>query len=182
LAFSWKEGNVNVSDQVQFDRAFPPGLHTVTLEVRDRSGGVSTASIRFRVRFIEISIQVGLDRLEIVAGDQAQVVITLSNIGDAPAGETTLDVQIDGRSIGTRTYPEILAGGGAKEVFPWKAVRGAHTITATVGGQASTKEITVERAPEAATTTDYAGMAGPAFLVLVAVALVAFGAASLRKR
>jgi hypothetical protein len=182
LAFSWKEGNVNVSDQVQFDRAFPPGLHTVTLEVRDRSGGVSTASVRFRVRYFELSVLVGMDRLEIVAGDKASVVITLSNTGDAAAGETALDVLIDGKSIGTKTYSEILAGGGAKEVFPWTAVRGTHTITARVGDQTWTKEITVQKAPEVKTTTDYAAMMWPTLLVIVMVGLVAFGALSLRRK
>jgi hypothetical protein len=182
LAFSWKEGNVNVSAQVQFDRAFPPGLHTVTLEVRDRSGGVSTASVRFRVRYVELSVLVGMDRLEIVAGDKTSIVVTLSNVGDAAAGETTLDVQVDGKSIGTKTYSEILAGGGAKEVFPWTAVRGTHTITARVGDQTWTKEITVQKAPEVKATTDYAAMMWPTLLVIVMVGLVAFGALSLRRK
>jgi hypothetical protein len=182
LAFSWKEGNVNVSDQVQFDRAFPPGLHTVTLEVRDRSGGVSTASVRFRVRYVELSVLIAMDRLEIVAGDKTSVVVALSNAGDAAAGETTLEVQIDGKSLGTKTYTELLAGGGAKEYFTWKAVKGTHIITAKVGGQTWTKEITVQKAPEVTAATDYATIMWPTMLVLMLVVLVAFGAFALRKK
>jgi hypothetical protein len=182
LAYSWREGNVNVSDQAEFERAFPAGLHQLTLEVRDRSGGVSSASVRFRVRYIEISALIGVDRLEITAGDRVEVIITLSNTGDAPASEVGLEVLVDGQSIGTKTYGELAAGGGAKDLFNWKAVRGTHTITAKVGEQSWTREITVQKAPEVKSTSDIGAMLWPAMIILVAVALVAFGAVALRRK
>jgi hypothetical protein len=181
LAYSWKEGNVNVSDQADFTRSFPPGLHTITLEVRDRSGGMSSASVRFRVRYVEISVLIGVDRLELAAGDKVQVIVTLSNTGDAAAADVGLDVTVDGQSLGTKSYSEMLAGGGAKEIFTWKAVRGTHTITAKVGEQTWTKEVTVQKAAEVKTTTDY-GFLWPTTILLVAVALVVFGAVAMRKK
>jgi hypothetical protein len=182
LAYSWREGNVNVSDQAEFERAFPAGLHQLTLEVRDRSGGVSSASVRFRVRYIEISALIGVDRLEITAGDRVEVIITLSNTGDAPASEVGLEVLVDGQSIGTKTYGELAAGGGAKDLFNWKAVRGTHTITAKVGEQSWTREVTVQKAPEVKSASDIGAMLWPAMIILVAVALVAFGAVALRRK
>ena len=182
LIYSWREGNVNVSDQVEFDRIFPPGLHTLTLEVRDQSGGVSSASVRFRVRFVEISVLIGMDKLEVVAGDKTDIIVTMSNVGDATAEELTLEVLVDGKSIGTKSYAEIAAGGGIKEVFAWKATRGQHTITATAGEQSWTKEVTVQKAPEATNAMDYGAILWPLIIVIVAVALVAFGAVVLRKK
>jgi hypothetical protein len=173
---------VNVSDQVEFDRIFPPGLHTLTLEVRDQSGGVSSASVRFRVRFVEISVIIGLDKLDVVSGDKTDIIVTMSNIGDASAEELTLEVLVDGKSIGTKSYAEIAAGSGIKEIFAWKATRGQHTITVTAGEESWTREVTVQKAPEAASTTDISTILWPLMIVVVAVVLVAFGAYALRRR
>jgi len=138
--------------------------------------------VRFRVRYVELSILIAMDRLEISAGDKTSVVVALANVGDAAAGETTLDVQIDGKSLGTKTYTELLAGGGAKEYFAWKAVKGTHIITAKVGDQTWTKEITVQKAPEVTAATDYAAIMWPAMLVVMLVVLVAFGAFAMRRK
>jgi hypothetical protein len=182
LIYSWKEGGVNVSDQVEFDRAFPPGIHTLTFAARDPSGGVSSTSVRFRVRFVEISVLIGFDRLETVSGDNVDLVITLSNVGDATANEVELEVLVDGKSLGTKSYAEITAGGGSKELFKWKATRGEHTVTAKVGDQTWTKGITVAKAPEVKSSTEYGTYLWPALIIVVAVVIVSFGAAVLRKK
>jgi len=115
LSFTWKEGGVNVSDQMEFDRAFSPGIHTLTVEVRDPSGGRSTASVTFRVRYVEISVVVGLDRLDVVAGNKIDVIVTMSNIGDANSTNLPLTMTVDGANIGSATIGNVTAGGAQKQ-------------------------------------------------------------------
>jgi hypothetical protein len=120
--------------------------------------------------------------LETVAGDKVDIIVTMSNVGDDNATDLNMDVLVDGKSIGTKTYADIAAGGGSKELFKWKAMKGVHTITVKVGEQTWTKDITVQKAPDVISTTDIATYALPLMIIIVAVALVSFGAVVLRKK
>lgn len=182
LSFIWKEGGVNVSDQMEFERAFPPGIHTLTLEVRDQSGGKATSTVRFRVRFIEMSVAVGLDRLDLQAGDKVEVVLTMSNVGDTNATDVPVELQVDGRIIGTTTIKDLAAGGVAKAAFLWKATSGPHTLTAKVGEGTWTKEVTVAKAPPPPPAAGIGEFVWPIVIVVMAVGLVGFGAMALRRK
>jgi len=182
LSFLWKEGGVNVSDQKEFERPFPPGLHTLTLEVRDPSGGLATATVHFRVRFWEISVAIGVDRLEISAGDRMSLVLTMTNVGDTNATDVPVELLVDGQSIGTTKVADFRPGAVERAIFEWKATKGPHTITARVAGGTVTKEITVEAAPPPPPGAGIADLAWPVVLVVVLVALVAFGGMVLKKK
>jgi hypothetical protein len=182
LAFSWKEGGVNVSDQMEFDRAFSPGIHTIVLEVRDTSGGMNSTAVRFRVRYIEISTVIGLDRFEVQAGSKVSVIVTMSNIGDANASDLPLTVTVDGTSIGISTITAIRAGGAEKQIFDWKATKGTHTIAAKIGDQTWTKQVTVEAAPPPPPAAGIGDYVWPIVIVVIVIGLVGFGAMALRKK
>jgi hypothetical protein len=182
LSFTWKEGGVNVSDQTEFDRTFPPGLHTITLEVRDRAGATASAMVRFRVRYVEISTAIGLDRFEVQAGNKVSVILTMSNMGDANATNLAVEVLVDGRSIGTTTVKDLRPGGVEKAVFEWTATKGPHTITAKVGDKTWTKGITVSAAPPPPPSAGIGDYAGTIVIVVIVVALVAFGGMVLRRK
>jgi hypothetical protein len=182
LSFSWKEGGVNVSDQMEFERAFPPGIHTLTLEVRDKSGGKASATVRFRVRYVEISVSVGMDRLEAQAGSKVEIVLTMTNVGDTNATDVPVDVQVDGVSIGTTTIQDMRPGGVEKVLYQWKATKGPHTITAKVGDKTWTKQVSVAAAPAPPPASGISDYIWPIVLVVIAVGLSAFGAMVLRKR
>ena len=182
LSFSWKEGGANVSDQMEFDRAFSPGIHTLVLEVRDGQGGLNSTSVRFRVRYIEIATEIGLDRLEVQAGNKVDVILTMTNIGDADAGNMTLTVSVDGTSIGSAPLTAIKAGGAEKQIFNWKATKGDHTITAKIGDQTWTKQVTVGAAPAPAVAAGIGDYIWPIVLVVLVVGMLGFGAAVLRKK
>ena len=182
LSFSWKEGGVNVSDQVDFERAFPPGLHTLTVWVADRSGGLASATVHFRVRYTEIATAIGLDTFDVQAGNKVSIVLTMSNVGDLNATEVPVELLVDGKSMGTTTVKEIGAGGVEKAVFQWKATRGPHTITAKIGEQTWTKEIAVAAAPAPPPGVGIADYLWAIILVVIAVGLVAFGFMVLKKK
>jgi hypothetical protein len=182
LSYGWSEGGQNVSDQVEFDRPFAPGLHTVTLEVRDGAGGVATAAVRFRVRYVEISVLVGLDRFEVRAGDKVEIIVTMSNIGDANATDLALDVSVDGVSVGSSTVTGLKAGGAERELYTWKAAKGTHTIVARVGDRTWTREVTVGAASGAVTTGGIGDYVWPAAMIAVIVVLAAFGAMALGRK
>jgi hypothetical protein len=173
LSFNWKEGGVNVSDQMEFERAFPPGLHTITLEVRDQTG--ASATVRFRVRYIEISTSIGLDKFDVQAGNRVLVILTMSNIGDANATDLPVSVKVDGTSIGATTIKDFSPGGLEKVVFEWKATKGPHTITATVGEKTWTKQITVAAAAAPPASGGIGDYIWTILIVVIAIALIGFG-------
>jgi hypothetical protein len=182
LSFSWKEGGINVSDQMEFERAFPPGLHTLTLEVRDRSGGGASTTVRFRVRFVEISTAIGLDRFEVQAGNRVSIILTMSNIGDANGTDVPVEVSVDGSVIGTTTIKDLRPGGVDKLVYMWKATKGPHTIKAKVGEDTWTKQITVAAAPAPPPSAGIGDYAWTIIIVVIVVALLAFGMMALKKK
>jgi hypothetical protein len=182
LAFSWKEGGVNVSDQMDFERAFPPGLHTITLEVRDKAGAAASSTVRFRVRYVEISTAIGLDRFEVQAGSKVTVILTMSNMGDANATDLAVDVSVDGKSIGTTTIKDLRPGGVEKSIFEWKATKGPHTITAKVGDKTWTKEVSVAAAPAPPPSAGIGDYAWTIIIVVIVIGLVAFGGMVLKRK
>jgi len=110
------------------------------------------------------------------------IITTLSNIGDTNATDVGLEVLVDGRSLGTKSYADLEAGGGAKEIFKWKAVAGTHTITAKVGEQTWTKEVTVQKAPEVKNTLDLSTFILPGLILVALIALAGFGTYALRRK
>jgi hypothetical protein len=182
LRFSWMEGGVNVSDQMEFERAFPPGIHTITLIVTDQAGASATASVRFRVRYVEISTSIGLDKFDVQAGNHVSVILTMSNIGDANATDLPVSIKVDGISIGATTIKDFSPGGLEKMVFQWKATKGPHTITATVGEQTWTKEITVAAAAAPAASGGIGDYMWTILIVVIAIALIGFGFWVLKKK
>lgn len=183
LTIAWKENGVNISNAMEFDRPFNHGIHTVVLSVADQSGGINETSVRFRVRWTEISLVVGLDRLDVAGNDKVTVIVTMTNVGDTnSSSELMLELLVDGKSVGSKPLASIAAGGAAKETFTWKAVKGAHTITAKVGDQTWNKPVTVAPPPAAAGGLNMADYALPIVIILVAVVLAAWGMMALRKK
>jgi len=183
MSFTWKENGVNISTTMEFDRPFNHGIHTVVLSVADQSGGINETSVRFRVRWTEISLVVGLDRLDVAGNDKVTVIVTMTNVGDTnSSSELMLELLVDGKSVGSKPLSSIGAGAAAKETFIWKAVKGAHTITAKVGDQTWQKPVTVAPPPAAAGGPNIADFALPIMIILVAVVLAAWGMMALRKK
>jgi hypothetical protein len=182
LTYSWKEGGVNVSDQMEFDRAFSPGIHTIVLEVRDGSGGTSSTAVRFRIRYIELSTFVEVDRLDLRSGDRVSVIITTSNTGDAAAANLSLTVTVDGKNIGSSTITGIDAGRAHKETYEWKTTKGVHTITAKIGDQTWSKQVTVEPSPAPPASTGIGDYLWMTVIVVIVIGLVGFGAIALRRK
>jgi PKD repeat protein len=175
LTYSWKEGGVLLSDQAEFDMAFTHGIHTITLDVRDHAGATSQATVHFRVRWVQISLVMGLDRTEPAAGDRVTIIVTMGNTGDTRAAQQQLDILVDGKKVATGDLPALSSGASYKTQFEWKATKGDHTITAVAGGQSWNQPVTVSAAKQAAAgtqTTDYLWMA---MIAAIAVGLALWG-------
>jgi hypothetical protein len=182
LAYTWKESGVLLSDQATFERAFSHGIHTVTLEVRDPDGATGRATVHFRVRWSELSLVMGLDRAQPAAGDRVTVVVTISNTGDTNAAEPKIAILVDGKALAGEDLPEIAAGGSHRTQFQWKAVKGAHTITAVIGDQSWNQPVTVSEGNTAASGAVANELLLMAVMVVLAVALAGWGIFALRKR
>jgi len=182
LSYSWKEGGVLVSDQAVFDRAFSHGLHTLTLEVRDHEGAASQATVHFRVRWVEMSLVMGLDKLDAAAGDKVTITVTLSNTGDTKVSEQKLDIMVDGKKIATEDLPMMAAGGSYKTQFQWKAVKGPHTITAVIGDQSWNQPASVGAEKTAAAGSALNDMLWLGLIVVLAVVLLVWGRYALGKK
>ena len=182
LSFSWTDSGANISDQSEFDRPFLHGIHTIVLEVSDGLGGVNQSTIRIQVHWVELSLVIGLDRLDVVAGDKVQVIITLTNVGDTNSSASSkVELMVDGKAVDSGNITAITAGGTTKLQFAWKATKGAHTMTAKIGEQSWNKPVNVAAAPagEQGISVD---IIVPILIVVVAVGLAAWGYLLLRKK
>jgi archaellum component FlaG (FlaF/FlaG flagellin family) len=175
ISFNWKEGSVNISDKMNFEMPFTHGIHTLVLEVRDRNGGISQATVHFKVLWTEISTVISTDPTEIAAGTKLDIIVTMSNVGDVDSEDMTLEVLVDGKSISSKTVPGLSAGGSTKQLFQWKATKGTHSITAKIGDQTWNKAITVDAAPAAPPSTAAQDALPFILIIIVAVILVAWG-------
>jgi hypothetical protein len=182
LSYSWKEGGVLLSDRESFDTAFSHGLHTVVLEVRDHEGATSRATVHFRVRWAELSMVMGLDRAQPAAGDKVVIVVTLSNTGDTGAADQKLVILVDGKRLASEDLPVLNAGGSFKTQFEWKAVKGAHTITAVIGDKSWNEPVSVAGERTAAAGASASGMLWMVLIFAVAVLLAVWGRYALGKR
>jgi hypothetical protein len=182
LTFSWKEGGVMVSDQAAFDMAFTHGLHTLVLEVRDHAGVTSQATVHFRVRWVELSLVMGLDRPDASAGDNINIIVTLNNAGDTGTGGQSLDLLVDGKNVATQDLPKLDSGGSYRTQFQWKAAKGAHTITAVIGDQSWNQPVSVAGTNAAAASVVVNDILWLVLIVILAVALVVWGRYALGKR
>ena len=182
LSYSWKEGGVMVSDQAVFDMPFTHGLHTLVLEVRDHAGAVSEATVHFRVRWVELSLVIGLDRLDAAAGDNIGIMVTMSNAGDTGAGTRTLDILVDGKKIAGEDLPALAAGESYKAQFQWKATKGAHTITAKIGDQSWNQPVSVAGAKQAAAGAQMGDYLWLVLIAALAVALAVWGRSAVGKK
>jgi hypothetical protein len=75
-----------------------------------------------------------------------------------------------------------LAGGSSKQLFQWKATKGPHTITATIGEMTKNQAITVESAPVAPPTFTAGDILPFILIIIVAVGLIAWGVWALGKK
>jgi len=182
VSYSWKEGGILLSDQESFDMAFPHGLHTVTLEVRDHAGATSQAAVHFRVRWVELSLVMGLDKAQPGAGDKVTIIVTMGNTGDTKAQDRRLDILVDGKKVAGEDLPLLGAGGSYRTQFQWKAVKGAHTITAVIGEQSWNQPVTVSAEGTTAAGAAANDIMWLALIAVMAVALAAWGGYALRKR
>jgi hypothetical protein len=182
LSYSWKEGAIMVSDQAVFDMAFSHGLHTLVLEVRDHAGAVSQATVHFRVRWVELSLVIGLDRLDASAGDDVMIIVTMGNVGDTRAVEQKLDILVDGKIIATEDLPKLDSGGSYRTQFQWKAAKGAHTITAVVGDQSWNEPVSVASGSTAAAGAVTNDMMWLVLILAIAVILAIWGRFALGKK
>ena len=185
LNFTWKEDTVVLSTQMEFERTFAPGLHTITLYVLDPYGGLNSTTVRFRVRNVELAGIIGLDRLDIKPGDKVSIIATLSNIGDANSTSFNVEVLVDGTSLGSKSIAQLNAGSAQRETFAWKAGKaGNHTVVLKVGEKSWQKTIYVES--RAVETTDTAAgtneAIGMMLILVVMVVLLAFGIAMMRRK
>ncbi len=182
LSFVWREGDEVLSNASEFQMALSPGIHIVELQVTDVMGGRNITSVRFRVRYVELAVILGLSRVDLRAGDKVELIVTLANIGDANASDIGLEVQVDGQGLGSWSVKSLKAGETVRELFEWKATRGEHTFTARVGEKSWTKSVVVEPAPVAEAGPGAETYLWPLLLIILAVLMVAWGAAVLRKR
>ena len=185
LNFTWKEDTVVLSTQMEFERTFAPGLHTITLYVLDPYGGLNSTTVRFRVRNVELAGIIGLDRLDIKPGDKVSIIATLSNIGDANSTSFNVEVLVDGTSLGSKSIAQLNAGSAQRETFAWKAGKaGNHTVVLKVGEKSWQKTIYVES--RAVETTDTAAgtneAIGMMLILVVMVVLLAFGIMMMRRK
>jgi hypothetical protein len=182
LSYSWKEGAIMVSDQAAFDMAFTHGLHTLVLEVRDHAGAVSQATVHFRVRWVELSLVMGLDKLDAHAGDNVMIIVTMGNVGDTRAADQKLDIMVDGKKIASEDLPTLDSSGSYRTQFQWKATKGAHTITAVVGDQSWNQPVSVAGGKTAAAGAAFNDLVWLVLILVLAVALAVWGRYALGKR
>ena len=182
LSYSWKEGAIMVSDQAAFDMAFTHGLHTLVLEVRDHAGAVSQATVHFRVRWVELSLVMGLDRLDASAGDNVMIIVTMDNVGDTRAVDQKLDILVDGKNIATEDLPTLDSSGSYRTQFQWKATKGAHTITAVIGDQSWNQPVSVAGGKTAAAGSVTFDMMWLVLILAIAVVLAIWGSYALGKK
>jgi hypothetical protein len=182
ISYSWKEGNANISDKSQLEMPFTHGIHTLVLEVRDRNGGTSQATVHFKVRWVEISLVISIDPTEVTAGTKIDIIVTMSNVGDLDAEDMTLSILVDGKPLQSKDISAMSAGGSSKQLFQWKSTKGAHTITANVGDQTWNKAITVDAAKEAPKPNPAGDILPFVLIIIVAVGLVAWGVWALGRK
>ncbi|MEM2870296.1 MAG: PKD domain-containing protein [Thermoplasmata archaeon] len=182
LTYVWKEGDTVLSSEAQFQTALPRGLHTIVLEVTDVMGAKNSTSVRVRVRYVEIAVIMGLSRMDIRAGDRVEVIVTVTNIGDAPAAELSVELLVDGRSLGTESIPALGAGETVRQFFQWKAVKGEHTFTAKIGESSWEKVAVVEPAPPVEAGAGVEAYLWPLLIIVLIVLLIAWGAVVMRKK
>jgi hypothetical protein len=182
ISYSWKEGNANFSDKLDLDMQFTHGIHTIVLEVRDRFGGTSQATVHFKVRWVELSLVIAVDPTEVTAGTNMDIIVTMSNVGDIDSSDLTLELLIDGKPLQSRDVSALSAGGSSKQLFQWKATKGSHSITAKIGDQPWNKAITVDAAKATTAPNPIGDILPFALIILVAVGLVAWGVWALGKK
>jgi hypothetical protein len=182
LSYTWKEGGAIVSDQAVFDMPFTHGFHTLVLEVRDRSGATNEATVHFRVRWVEFSLVLGLDKLDPSAGDAVGIIVTLRNVGDTGAKEQKLQILVDGKPVAGEDLPALAAGESARAQFQWKATKGAHTITAKLGDQTWNTPITVAGAKSGTAGPSANDYLWPVLIIVVAAGLVVWGRSVMRRK
>jgi hypothetical protein len=182
ISYMWKEGNVNFSEQPVLDKPFTHGIHTIVLEVRDRNGGTSQATVHFKVRWVELSLVIAIDPTEVRAGTKMDIIVTMSNVGDTDSTDLTLELLIDGKALQSRDVSALSAGESSKQLFQWKATKGAHTITANLGELTWNKAITVEGAAAAAPANPAGDILPFVLIIIVVVGLIAWGMWALGKK
>jgi hypothetical protein len=186
LNFTWKEDTVILSTQMEFEKTFAPGIHTITLYALDSYGGSNSTTVRFRVRSVEVAGIIGLDRLDLNPGVKVNIIATLSNIGDANASNVNVEVLVDGTSLGSKSIAQLNAGSAQRETFAWKANKvGNHTVVLKVGEKSWQRTVYVEAANTAVSSDSAAGAneaIGMMLIVVVMVVLLAFGFMMMRRK
>jgi hypothetical protein len=143
---------------------------------------VSEATVHFRVRWVELSLVIGLDRLDAAAGDNVGIMVTMDNMGDTGAGTQTLDILVDGKKIAGEDLPTLAAGESYKAQFQWKAAKGAHTITAKMGDQSWNEPVSVVSGKPAGAGTSAVDFLWLALITTLAVALVVWGRSAVGRK
>jgi len=179
LTYRWSESGNALSLADSFEGRFSPGEHEVTLEVFDRSGGTNSTSVRFMVRFVDISVSAVVNKKEPRTGDTVTVSATVFNSGDAQAGGVAVEFLVDGKSVERRTV-SVKAGEETKETFSWTATKGPHKFTVRAGSQGWNGTVDVK--PSGISVGGDSGMWLPIGLLVVLCALGAVVMAMKRKK
>jgi subtilase family serine protease len=134
------------------------------------------------VRWVELSLVMGLDRLDASAGDDVMIIVTMGNVGDTRAVEQRLDILVDGKIIATEDLPKLDSGGSYRTQFQWKAAKGAHTVTAVVGDQSWNEPVSVASGSTAAAGAVTNDMMWLVLILAIAVILAIWGRYALGKK
>jgi len=169
-----------------------PGPYTIRLTVRDRFSASSTfVNINIRAPVLWVTDILVSPTSNIREDRQVNVTVRVSNTGDADARGIQIRFQVDGRHVATLSLAELASGEKDQVAHTWVAVRGEHTLGASIesspsfilpDGSSSQRTITVKARPAPAARGPPLWLLGAAGAAVVAVVLGAIAWVTVSRR
>jgi len=185
-----KTGN-GPSGSHKYDKTGP---YTIRLTVRDRSAASSAfVHITVRAPVLWVTDILITPTLNIREDRPVNVTVRLSNTGDADARDVRVKLSVDNIPIATLSLPALAAGERDEVMFTWPAVRGDHTLRASIepaagiivpDGSASEKAVTVKAKlrPAEQGLPSWLFGAAAAFVVVIVLSAVGWMVLSRRRK
>lgn len=185
-----KTGN-GPSGSHKYDRTGP---YTIRLTVRDRSSASSAfVHINIRAAILSVTDILVSPTVNIREDRQVNVTVRLSNTGDADAKDVRVKLTVDNVPVATLSLPELVAQERDELLFTWTAVKGDHTLRASIEpsaafivpeGSAAEKAVTVKArpVPVAQGIPGWVMAAAAAFVAVIVLSVVGWMVLSRRRK
>jgi hypothetical protein len=168
------------------------GPYTIRLTVRDHASASSAfVSINVRAAVLAVTDLLVSPAQNIREDRTVNITVRLSNTGDADATDVRVKLTVDNIPVATLSLPELAAQDRDELMFTWTAVKGEHTLRASIEPAATIivgeegaqeKAVTVKARPPPAAQGYPGWLLGAAAAFIVVIALAAVGWMVLSRR